>query len=188
MERREAVIKISWILKSVYLAPAIFTGLTSCKSDVSSSNLYVFNREQDKLVTSIADIILPRTETASASDVKVNLYMDLMLKEVYDDAYKDSFLNGLEQFDEHCLAFTGSRFLDLANVEKHEYLDRLDKEVYAVKKEKFEPFYRKFKELVVAIYFSTEEGVIQNLEYVPLPGPYQGDVEVTASTRIMKGN
>ncbi len=188
MERREAVIKISWILKSVYLAPAIFTGLTSCKSDVSSSNLYVFNRDQDKLVMSIADIILPKTDTPSASDVQVNLYMDLMLKEVYDDAYKDSFLNGLEQFDEHCLEFTGSRFLDLTEVEKHEYLNRLDKEVYAVNKAKLEPFYRRFKELVVAIYFSTEEGVKQNLDYVPLPGPFQGDVVVTADTRIMKGN
>ncbi|GGW39441.1 gluconate 2-dehydrogenase subunit 3 family protein [Arenibacter certesii] len=188
MERREAVIKISWILKSVYLAPAIFTGLTSCKSDVSSSHLYVFSENQDKLVRAIADTILPRTETPSASDVEVNLYMDLMLKEVYDDAYKDSFLKGLQQFDENCVAYTDNRFFDLKEAEKLDYLNRLDTVAYGEERAGLEPFYRRFKELVVAIYFSTEEGVKQNLKYVPIPGPYEGDVEVTAATRIMKGN
>ncbi|MCM4169082.1 hypothetical protein KCTC52924_00152 [Arenibacter antarcticus] len=188
MERREAVIKISWILKSVYLAPSIFTGFLSCKSEVSSANLYVFSKEQDKLVTAIADSILPRTETPSASDVKVNLYLDLMLNEVFEDAYKNSFLKGLDEFDENCKAFTGNNFLELNESEKQDYLNRLEKEANAVEKVNLEPFFRRFKMLVVTIYFSTEQGVKQNLDYAPIPGPYLGDVEFTSETRIMKGN
>lgn len=188
MERREAVIKISWILKSVYLAPSVFTGLLSCKSDVSSSNLYVLNKEQNNLVIAIADTILPRTDTPSASDVKVNLYMDIMLNEVFEELYKNSFLNGLEQFDKNCTAFTDSNFIELNDAKKLDYLNRLDKEANAINKTKLEPFFYKFKQLVVSIYFSTEEGVKENLNYVPVPGPYQGDVEFKAGTRIMKGN
>ena len=188
MERREAVIKISWILKSVYLAPSIFTGLLSCKSEVSNSNLYVFSKERDKLATAIADTVLPRTETPSASDVKVNLYLDQMLNEVFEDAYKNSFLNGLDEFNENCKAFTGNNFLELDEAEKQDYLLRLDKEVYAVQKVDLEPFFSRFKELVVKIYFSTEEGVKQNLNYAPLPGSYKGDVELTTGTKIMIGN
>ena len=188
MERREAIIKISWIIKSAYLAPTVFTGLMSCKSEVSSSQFYVFNENQDKLVRAIADTILPRTKTPSASDVKVNRYLDLMLNEVYDEAYKSSFLKGLQQFNENCVAYTDNRFLDLKEAEKLDYLNKLDTVAYAEKKPKMEPFYRRFKELVVALYFSTEEGVKQNLNYVPIPGPYEGEVEVTENTRIMKGN
>lgn len=188
MERREAVIKISWILKSVYLAPSIFTGLISCKSHVSDSNLYVFNKEQNKLVIAIADIILPRTETPSASDVEVNLYLDQMLNEVFEDAYKNSFLKGLDGFNENCKAFTGNDFLGLNEAEKQDYLHRLDKEAYGVEKADLEPFFSRFKELVVKIYFSTEEGVKQNLDYAPLPGPYKGDVELATGAKIMIGN
>ena len=188
MERREAVIGISWIIKSAYLAPTVFTSLMSCKSEATNSNNNVFSEDQDKLVRAIADTILPRTETPSASDVKVNLYLDLMLKKVYDDVYRGSFLIGLQQFDENCVVNTSNRFFDLKEAEKLDYLNRLDAMAFAEEKAEFESFYRRFKELVIAIYFATEEGVKQNLNYVPVPGPYKGNVETTADTRIMKGN
>jgi hypothetical protein len=188
MERREAVIKISWIVKSVYLAPAVFTGLMSCKSEASHSNNKVFNDDQDKLVRAISDTIIPRTETPNASDVEVNVYLDLLLQQVYDDVYKSRFLAGLHQFDLNCMDNTGSRFFELNEGEKLNYLNRLDQEVYVQERADMEPFFLRVKELVVRIYYSTEEGVKQNLDYVPIPGPYIGDVEATADTRIMKGN
>ena len=111
-----------------------------------------------------------------------------MLNEVFEDAYKNSFLNGLDEFKENCKAFTGDNFLELNEAEKLDYLHRLDKEAYGVEKADLEPFFSRFKELVVKIYFSTEEGVKQNLNYAPLPGPYKGDVELATGAKIMIGN
>lgn len=188
MERREAIVKISWILKSAYLAPSIFTGLLSCKSEVSNSDLFVFSKQQDELVNAISDTILPRTKTPSASDVKVDKYMDLLLKDVFEKIHKKSFINGLNQFDKNCKAFTGRKFVDLNQTDRYDYLDKLDKKVNAEKKAGFEPFFSRFKNLTVTIYFSTEQGVKQNLNYTPVPGPYLGDVELAAGAKIMIGN
>ncbi|SHJ96473.1 gluconate 2-dehydrogenase subunit 3 family protein [Pseudozobellia thermophila] len=188
MDRREAVVKISWILKSAYLAPSVFTALVSCKGDVDESKLTVFNKEQNDLVKAIADTILPRTDTPSASDVQVDLYMDLLLNDVYDEPTRKSFLEGLEQFNENCKAFTRHTFSHLDGEERHAYLEKLDKKANSEKKDGWEAFFTRFKALTVQIYFSTEQGVKQNLDYVPLPGDYEGDVALGDNARIMVGN
>lgn len=188
MDRREAVVKISWILKSAYLVPSVFTGLLSCKGGVDDFELAVLGKEQHRLVRAMADTVLPRTETPSASDVHVDLYMDLLLSDVFDDTYRKSFLQGLKQFDENCREFTGKKFLGLTKKERQEYLKELEGKANLVKKDKEEAFFTRFKALVVQLYFSTEQGVKQNLEYVPLPGTYQGDVELGPDSKIMIGN
>jgi len=50
------------------------------------------------------------------------------------------------------------------------------------------PFYFTFKQLVITIYFSSEEGVKQNLNYQPIPGSFLGDVGLKAGDKIMVGN
>ena len=60
MERREAVKKVSWILKSAFFAPAILTALQGCESKISETKeLFVLNNEQNDLVKAIADTIIP---------------------------------------------------------------------------------------------------------------------------------
>lgn len=188
MDRREAVVKISWVLKSTYLAPTLFTGLIGCKSDVLSSDLLVFNKQQDELINAVSDTILPRTKTPSASDVKVDKYMDLFLKDVFDITYKRNFISGLHQFDENCKSFTGKGFVNLSQIERYNYLNKLDKKVNQEEKAEFEPFYSMFKKLTITIYFLTEEGVKQNLNYRPVPGSFLGDVEFKSGEKIMMGN
>ncbi len=92
MERREAVIKISWILKSAFLAPTLLTVLQSCQDQVlSARELLVLSDEQDDLIIAIADTILPRTASPSASDVKVDRFIDLLLKDVFEEDVKQKF-------------------------------------------------------------------------------------------------
>ena len=50
------------------------------------------------------------------------------------------------------------------------------------------PFYYTFKSLVITIYFSTEQGIKQNLNYTPIPGPYKGSIELKEGDRIRIGN
>jgi hypothetical protein len=51
------------------------------------------------LTKALADTILPRTNTPSASDVKVPEFIDLLLNDVFEDAAKKHLLDGLTQFD-----------------------------------------------------------------------------------------
>jgi len=189
MERREAVIKISWILKSALLAPTILTVLQSCQEQVlNTRDLMVLNDEQDDLIKAIADTILPRTESPSASNVKVDRFMDLLLQDVFEDEVKQKFLQGLSQFDVDCQSVTGHSFVDLIESDKYTYLEKVDKEIMEQEYDDLVPFYYTFKHLTITIYFTTEQGVKQNLNYNPIPGSYIGEVDLGPDDKIIIGN
>ena len=189
MERREAVIKISWILKSVFLTPTILTVLQSCQEEIlNSRGLLILNDKQDNLVKAIADTIIPRTNTASASDVKVNKFIDLLLKDIFDEDVKQKILNGLSEFDQDCKSATGHSFTDLHESEQYIYLEKVDKDIMGKVYDKWVPFYFTFKHLTVTTYFSTEQGVKQNLNYTPVPGHYVGEIDLKPGDKIIIGN
>ena len=189
MERREAIIKISWILKSVFLAPSLLTFLQSCQNQVvNTRDLMVLNDYQDSLIKAIADTILPRTASPSASDVKVDRFIDLLLHDVFDEEVKQKFLLGLSQFDEDCESITGNRFLKLMETEQYTYLEKIDKEIMEQEYDELVPFYYTFKHLVITSYFTTEQGIKQNLNYMPVPGAYIGEVDLKPGDKIMIGN
>lgn len=189
MERREAVIKISWILKSAFLAPGVLTFMQSCQNQVENSgDLLVLDDNHDRLIKAIADTILPRTTSPSASDVKVNRFIDLLLHDIFDEEVKQKFLLGLSQFDEDCESITGNRFLDLKETEQYTYLEKIDKEIMEQEYDELVPFYYTFKHLVISSYFTTEQGIKQNLNYMPVPGAYVGEVDLKPGDKIMIGN
>ena len=189
MERREAVIKISWILKSAFLAPTLLTVLQSCQDQVlSAGELLVLSDDQDNLIIAIADTILPRTESPSASDVKVDRFIDLLLQDVFEEDVKQKFLLGLLEFDKDCESITGSRFLELDTSEQYTYLEKIDKEIMEQEYDELVPFYYTFKHLVITTYFTTEQGVKQNLNYMPIPGSYVGEVDLKPGDKIIIGN
>jgi len=189
MERREAVIKISWILKSAFLAPTLLTVLQSCQDQVlSARELLVLSDDQDDLIIAIADTILPRTTSPSASDVKVDRFIDLLLQDVFEEDVKQKFLLGLLDFDKDCESITGSRFLELDTSEQYSYLEKIDKEIMEQEYDELVPFYYTFKHLVITTYFTTEQGVKQNLNYMPIPGAYVGEVDLKPGDKIIIGN
>lgn len=189
MERREAVIKISWILKSAFLAPTLLTVLQSCQDQVlSAKELLVLSDDQDDLIIAIADTILPRTASPSASDVKVDRFIDLLLNDVFEEDVKQKFLLGLLEFDKDCESITGSQFLELDTSEQYTYLEKIDKEIMEQEYDELVPFYYTFKHLVITTYFSTEQGIKQNLNYMPVPGAYVGEVDLKPGDKIMIGN
>ncbi|MDL5510326.1 gluconate 2-dehydrogenase subunit 3 family protein [Arenibacter sp. M-2] len=189
MERREALVNISWLLKSAFLAPTLLTALQSCQEEVSETNkLLVLNDYQNDLIKTISDTIIPRTTTPSASDVKVNYFIDLLLKDVFEKDVQQKFLKGLIQFDETCKSNTGKSFLNLTEKEQHDYLKQVDEDIMSKEYGDLVPFYYSFKVLTIKTYFSTKEGALNNLNYNPVPGPYQGEIELKKEDKITIGN
>ncbi|MCF6297996.1 MAG: gluconate 2-dehydrogenase subunit 3 family protein [Flavobacteriaceae bacterium] len=189
MERREAIVKLSWIMKSAFLAPAVLTVLQSCQEKViKSKGLLVLNGNQNELVKAISDTIIPKTHSPSASDVKVNKFIDLLLNDVFNEEVKQKFLDGLSQFDNDCLSVTGNNYVNLNESEQYTYLEKIDKEIMEQNYDELAPFYYTFKHLTITIYFTTEQGVKQNLNYNPIPGRYIGDVDLKPEDKIMIGN
>jgi hypothetical protein len=84
------------------------------------------NAAQQALVTEIAEIIIPETDTPGATSVKVAEFIDLILTERAHDDEKAAFLAGLADVDTRASALGASRFVDLSADKKTELLTALD--------------------------------------------------------------
>jgi len=81
---------------------------------------------QQKLVTTIAGLIIPETDTPGATSVKVPEFIDLILTEWASDEERAAFLAGLTDIDTRAAAMGSSRFVDLPAAKKNELLTTLD--------------------------------------------------------------
>ena len=189
MNRREAIKKSTWIAKSAIFAPALMSAIQSCERKLSETeNLLVLNDQQHQLIEAIADTIIPKTDTPSASEVKVPQFLDLLLKDVFDQEVTEKFLTGLAQFDEDCKDANGKSYTQLDQSHRNDYLEQIDREVMGKEYDTLIPFYFTFKTLCVRTYYSTEQGIKQNLNYVPVPGQFQSDIALEAGDKMMVGN
>ena len=189
MKRRHAINKTGWILGSAVFGPGLLSALQGCGTEANlPDQLLIFNAEQFQLTRSIADTILPRTASPSASDVKVPEFMDLLLRDVFEEQAKEHMLGGLARFNEDCSEATGKRFHNLSAADQHAYLADIDQMVMEKSYPDAIPFYYTFKKLCISIYYSTEEGIKQNLKYNPIPGGFQGDVLLQPGEKIEVGN
>ena len=62
-------------------------------------------------VTTLAEHIIPETDTPGASAARVNEFIDLLLAEWCDDAERERFLRGLADVDARSLHAFGNVFV-----------------------------------------------------------------------------
>jgi hypothetical protein len=84
------------------------------------------NADQQKLVTTIAEMIIPETDTPGATSVKVPEFIDLILTEHVNDEERSAFLAGLTAIDARTATMGSARFVDLPAAKRIELLTALD--------------------------------------------------------------
>src|SRR6266403_1041395 len=72
------------------------------------------NHEQQALVTTIAEMIIPETDTPGATSVKVPEFIDLILTEWASDDDRAAFVAGLRDFAVRAAALGSTRFEPIA--------------------------------------------------------------------------
>ena len=95
MKRRDALKNIGLSAGFIVATPTVLSLFQSCKSDVATWTPSFLTEEQGVVLNNIIDVILPKTDTPSASDVNVAEFIDKYVKEVYTNeeqkGYKHSF-------------------------------------------------------------------------------------------------
>src|SRR5690242_7886088 len=102
MNRREALKQVAFLMGgavSAYSILGIEKGYCADASRSAPARAAVFDASQKQLVSRVADIIIPRTDTPGASDVGVPGFIDLMLGDVYAKRDRDRYLRGLAEFE-----------------------------------------------------------------------------------------
>ena len=178
MDRREALRRTAWIMGGAVSAPAIMGILKGCKARPAIDWKPVFlTEEQGMLISQVAEIIIPKTDTPGAKDVGVPGFIDLMLKDVYPQKDKDQFVSGLLAFDEEAKKTFGDAFVELEPDKQAEFVKKVHAQAIEAGKSgpgQERPFILKMKELTMLGFFTSEAGATQVLQYLPVPGAYHG--------------
>ena len=184
MDRREALKRTAWLMGGVVSAPAIMGVLNGCAAKPTIDWKPVFlSEDQGVLVTEVAEIIIPKTDTPGAKDTGVPGFIDLMLKDVYSKEDQDHYLAGLKAFDDEAKKEYGDAFIDLDNEQRTAFVKKVHNA--AVEAERAttpapkRPFILMTKELTMLGFFTSEPGATQVLQYIAVPGSYKGCIPLS---------
>jgi hypothetical protein len=185
MDRRE-VLRILATGSLLQLAPAnLFAVLGEARRLIESqAALRTLNAHQYATVKTIAEMIIPRTDTPGAADVGVAEFIDLMLTEWYDEAELTRFLAGLRDVDSRSQARFAKDFVDCSPQEQSHTLGALGREMTEQIGENGprmrgrgatpRNFYAMFRQLTLTAYYTSEVGATQELHFEIIPQPYEG--------------
>lgn len=163
------------------LGPTALGLLNGCKARPNIDwNPEFFTADQARLVTALADIILPADEHGpGAAELGVPAFIEEMIWHVHEPGSRGRFLEGLEAFDALAGEQSDSRFLEINPEEQRLYAEEQNRKMVQWQGEGMPEelhFFRTMKELTLAGYFTTEVGATQVLQYEPVPGSYDGCV------------
>lgn len=164
---------------AVRLAESLHRRLAS-EHAVPGAALRVLSPEQNELVTTISEMIIPETDTPGATSVRVNEFIDLLLAEWSEDADRARFLAGLDAIDHEARATYGKRFVELAPADRELILRALDGA-----RDSSEGAGRAFSELKrLTVYgYFTSEAVQKNVLKTSIwPGRFDGCASLTSQS------
>lgn len=179
-DRREVLLGLAFALGGA-------AGLASCgrssedallASIAPKGELRFYDAGQFRIVGLLSDAIIPRTDTPGALDAGVPDYLDGMMHVWASDKTKGEHRETLAMIE----AALGARFSDLTDAKRREAVARLDAQAYAAgnpDEDSLAARYRAFKSLIANIYYASEPGAAQELQYELVPGRWDGDVPLS---------
>ncbi|MCE7070241.1 MULTISPECIES: gluconate 2-dehydrogenase subunit 3 family protein [Dyadobacter] len=163
MNRREAVQKITFLLGGTLSAP-LMAGIMGEKLNFGPS--LDISAEQEALLADVADTIIPTTGTPGAKAAGADKFITRIMRDCYEMADQKKFYSGLDKIDAQSKEVYSKGFSALDATQKNDIIKRTtvsDK-----------PFFLQMKGLTVTGYFTSEIGATQALDYLPIPGRFDG--------------
>ena len=163
MNRRDVLEKITLMMGGVLAAP-LMAGAMGEKLNFGSSVNYT--PEQEALLADVADVIIPTTGTPGAKAAGVEKFITRVVRDCYQIDEQKKFYDGLALLNKDSNDTYGKSFSALDTKQKNEIVKR------ATTSNK--PFFVQMKGLTVTGYFTSETGATQALDYLPIPGRFDG--------------
>jgi len=184
ISRRELLQRVAGLMGGAISAPAMLGILQGCKpSPVSGWKPLFLTEPQGASVAEIADIMIPRTDTPGAKDLGVPAFIDLMLKDVYQDADRTRFITGLSELEALARGEHEKDFMALDQEKRASLVQRVHDAAVAEAKDLppgaallRRPFILITKELTLLGYFASETGATKVLQYEAVPGAFHACV------------
>ena len=185
MNRREALRLLAGGAALPVAPPGMIALLREARALVGDQpSPRTLNPHQNATVRTMAELIIPRTETPGAADVGASEYVDLMLTEWYQPTEKERFLKGLDDLDTRTAVLFGRKFVECPPDQQTAMLEELGekmaeeadraREQPSGASDTGESFYPMLRRLVLTAYYTSEAGATHELHFEIIPGRYDG--------------
>lgn len=113
MDRRKAIRNMGLALGYTVATPTLLSLVQSCKTEPAITWApEFFTSEQGSALTKLVDIILPKTDTPSASEVQVDIFIDRFANEVMEKEQQDFLQMSMSKFMDKALADSGKEKIE----------------------------------------------------------------------------
>jgi len=177
MKRRSLVVAAAGAVAALPLLPPDLQAFTRAVRARMGSGVRTLDPHQHATVTTVADLIIPATDTPPASAGNVAEFIDVVLYDWYADDDRAAFLAGLADLDRQAHTAFGKDFVDGAPAQQTALLLGVDDDVARWNRSPSqtrgpEPFWHRMKWLTVYGYYSSEAGLVKDQRFVMIPGHY----------------
>ena len=176
MHRRDILRYTTLATGAAIVFPVTSITWSGCHAEsTSATSLSFFSSDEIDLVIQIIDVILPKTDSPSASEVGVHLMIDNMIGKLYDEddrtKYRSRFksLKGYLEERKFNRAENNQRLNILNHINNRGDVDIPVADVFL-----------ELRQQTIACYLSTEEIGTNYLNYLPVPGEYEGCIELAS--------
>lgn len=142
---------------------------------------------QREFLASVAETIIPRTQTPGATDVSTVDFIEFMYQRAMPADARAQFRLGLDALAQDSKGTLGKTYATAPLSARIGYLESIDRELFifphdATRKSLLD-FYATVKRLTVIGYYTAKEGAAATLDVELFPGEFRGEEPMTAGTR-----
>lgn len=147
MDRREAVKSFAFLMGGALSATTIGVFLDSCNSPSTKTTGKLFSADQEKLITEVADIIIPTTSSPGAKAAGIGPFIALMVKDCYPEDAQKAFIKGLEDLEKQSKDTFKKSFLEISVAQRQELLNKVRETTIATSKAENEKLQKEYADL-----------------------------------------
>jgi hypothetical protein len=185
LARRDVLKRVAWLLGGAISAPAALAILQGCSAKNAPAaaewKSKFFQGDEVRVVTAVADIIIPHTDTSGALDANVPAFIDTVMGAVYTPEAQQHFRAGCAEFAARRDA-SGKAFLDQARDSQTAAVKQALEAALAADAQP-RPFILTARELTLLGFYTSQPGITENMEYQAVPTAYHGCVPVSQMKR-----
>jgi hypothetical protein len=145
-----------------------------------------FSATEANMLSDVADIMIPQTETVGAAQTGTILYLDQLMQTWAAEATKLELQSFVESLNAHAQATHQSAYLNLPANVRHALLQEIDAASFSEAPQAAPvKAYKRVKWLIFHIHYTSEAA---NPDFVLIPGQYRGDVSETEYSALVEEN
>ena len=138
----------------------------------------LFSEHQMKVLASVCQAIIPKTDTPGAGDLDCHGFIDHQLLAVHSKQEQQEVVSVVDVIDSSSQSKFNKSFIDISSEQQAEILISIEQQG-SVNSQRF----KQLKSLNAFGYFTSDVGATQVLNYQPVPGGYVASIPMTENTK-----